>query len=54
LVSEAIQLFNIQPKDWGLKNPDDYFLIKPISPRDTRILFEERFMELIEALESQV
>lgn len=51
LVSEAIQLFNIVPADWGKKNPKDYFHIKPISPRDAKLLFEDRFHELMMALE---
>lgn len=51
MISEAIQLFNIVPEDWGKKNPKDYFHIKPISPRDAKLLFEERFHELMTALE---
>lgn len=52
LTSEAIQLFNIQPKDWGKESPDDYFLIKPVNPTDAKLLFEDRFHELVSVLET--
>lgn len=50
LSSECQQLFNITPDHWDLPSPKDFFHIKPISPRDAKILFEERFHELSVAL----
>lgn len=46
LRSEVTQLFNVQPEDWGLTRPRDYFHIKPVGPRDAKILFEEAWLEL--------
>lgn len=51
LISEAIQLFPIQPSHWNKSNPRDYFHIKPVSPRDAKLLFEQRFHDLMIVLE---
>lgn len=51
LVSEAVQLFPIQPKDWNMPYPVDYFHIKPVTPRDAKLLFEAKFHELMVVLQ---
>lgn len=51
LISEALQLFDIEELgDWGFTAPHDYFHIKPVSPRDAKLLFEQKFHELSSAL----
>lgn len=55
---ECVGLWGCRPEDWGLRNPLKYedfgeTVKNPLRPRDAKLLFEDRFHELMRGLEAE-
>jgi hypothetical protein len=51
LRSECISLCACQPEDWGLKHPSVYRPVFPLTPREAKLLFEDRYLFLKRGIE---